>query len=108
MPPLTKAMRRLTGAPESWEGSAPVRAIVAAVAVVMVRLPLKFGRVLRGNATGCGLCHAMLHVAAGRGLDRLVFGIAQARARLHALTTEAFEPCAPVAKIGRASCRERV
>src|SRR2546428_13626065 len=40
MPPLTKAMRRLTGSPASREGSAPVRAIVAAVALVMVRLPL--------------------------------------------------------------------
>src|SRR5438477_523614 len=98
MPPLTKATRRLTGSPASREGSAPVRAIVAAVAVVMVRLPLDQVRHAprRRDVTTGGLCHAMLDVAPGRGLDRFVLGIAQARARLHALAAEAFEPRAPV------------
>src|SRR6266705_6460776 len=97
MPPLTKAMRRSTGAPASREASAPGRAIVAAVAVVMVRLPLnKVRHAPRGrDVTAGGLCHAMLDVAPGRGLDRFVLGIAQARARLHALTAEALEPRAP-------------
>src|SRR6266853_6869092 len=97
MPPLTKAMRCLTGSPASREGSAPVRAIVAAVALVIVRLPLSSSACApwaRGH--GRRLCRAMLYVAPGRGLDRFVLGIAQAHARLHALTAEAFEPRAPV------------
>src|SRR4249920_3333384 len=92
MPPLTNAMRCLSGLAPSCTGSVPelVPARLTAVAVVMVwPLPEKL-------FSSRYSYDPVPDVAPGRGLDGFEFRIAQPRSCFDALAAETLEPGAPV------------